>query len=1129
MAQNLTEEQIAVLNSHGKILVSASAGSGKTFVMINKIVNLIASGVSVDEILALTFTNKAALNMKEKLKVGLIKYLAECDRDDVNTITHIKSQINKIQIADISTIHAFCAKLIRTYFYLLDTDGAFDVMEAESAISYTLKNKAINEVFEECYEKNEEWFKFLLDCLKYRYSDAALKDAVMKGYEKLRGYANYRELQDDMNALYTASGFADVCAEYQAFISERCDEFARIAADLALTLDIARNPEEYDIALENVAELLSRVKNSDLFEPLPSFSGIAKPRKKNTDSERDTEQGEKYQRFIEELKKTLKKLKGSIGERDEEFVSFMESGKVAKAFMRLVLSYDSKYAAMKRDECKLDFSDLEHYAVALLENDDLRTRLREKYKYVYVDEYQDTNPIQEYLLNLIGDENVFAVGDEKQAIYGFRGSKSAFFAQKREKYKKGDGRNYKLSVNFRSADNILRFVNDLFSQIMIKPISGFDYSSDGHSMSGGSKYDYGDGLRYKGGVHLHVLDKEEPPASVTGVYSLINKPKKKAEHGDCAKAVLSIILRELQSDVYDIEEKKIRHVQPSDICVLTRKKNNALVRDIIGAIEDAGYNVDGYDGDNLLEKSEVKKVLDILSYLENSEQDVPLVASLLSPLGNFNESELAQIKLNCVGYDSFKNCCILYAEQNNDDIAKRLKEFYDRCDTLRRRSKIIGAGKLIDEILAETGLDSIYALNGGSRLKSIRALQERAKTAYGEMYLSEFLSKIKACNGKITHTEVAVGDNIKVMTMHASKGLEFPIVIIADISASFNGDNRSKFECDEKHGFIFERYVQADKSKKETLLGKLYSRKQEQEDLKNEANLFYVACTRAMCKLHLIASNLPEYSPEKAFAANNYAQLADFSVFESQAATYASVDNSVERQKIASRADEQVVEKLKQTFDTKYAYADAINLPVKTSASALLHASMEEEYYPVHEVFSEENELDGDSGEKTDADAGIAYHAYLENCDFAIKDVDGIRRQLDKFRREKVLTEYQIALLSVDKLQKILLMPVFNGLSNKTTWREREFIVRLPANEIMQTSAIDEVLVQGAIDLMILDDDGVKIVDYKFSKKTDEQLVGTYARQLLIYKKAVARILKVSENNVQTIIVNIFRDSQIDL
>lgn len=1129
MAQNLTEEQLAVLDARGKILVSASAGSGKTFVMINKIVNLIASGVSVDEILALTFTNKAALNMKEKLKSGLIKYLSDYDGNDAKTINHIKAQITKIQIADISTIHAFCAKLIRTYFYLLDTDGAFDVMEAESATSYTLKNKAINEVFEENYEKNEEWFRYLLDCLKYRYSDGALKDAVMKGYEQLRGYANYHALQDEMDALYTESGFEGVCAEYQALISERCDEFASIADDLSLTLEIERNPEEYYAALENVAELLNRVKNSDLFDPLPSFSGIAKPRKKNTDSEWDMAQGEKYQRFVEELKKTLKKLKGSLGEREEEFNSFMESGKVAKAFMRLVLSYDAKYAEMKKDECKLDFSDLEHYAIELLENDDLRARLRDKYKYVYIDEYQDTNPIQEYLLNLIGDENVFAVGDEKQAIYGFRGSKSAFFAQKREKYKKGEGNNYKLSVNFRSADNILRFVNDLFSQIMIKQISGFDYFADGHSMCGGSKYDYGEGLRYGGEVRLHVLNKEESSQSVTGVYSLMDRPRKKAEHGECAKAVLAIIIDELQSDIYDIEEKRMRRVQPSDICVLTRKKNNALVRDITGAITDAGYSVDGFGGDNLLEKSEVKKVLDILSYLDNAEQDVPLVTSLLSPLGGFNESELTQIRLRCDRYDRFKNCCKFYAENNTDDVAKRLKEFFVRCDALRRRAKIIGAGKLIDEILAETGLDSIYALNGGSRLKCIRALQERAKTAYGEMYLSEFLSKIKACNGKISYAEVAVGDNVKVMTMHASKGLEFPIVIIADVSASFGGDNRSKFECDEKYGFIFERYVQADKSKQETLLGKLYSRKQEQEDLKNEANLFYVACTRAMCKLHLVASNLPEYSPEKALTANNYAQLADFSVFNSQAATYVSVDNSVEKQRVAAGADEQIVEKLRQTFDREYAHCDAINLPVKTSASALLHASMEEEYYPVNKVFSEENELGEDAKEKTDADAGIAYHAYLQNCDFAVKDADGIRLQLDKFRQEKALTEYQISLLSVDKLQNILSMPVFNGLADKTTWREREFIVRLPANEIMQTTASDEVLVQGAIDLMVLNDDGVKIVDYKFSKKSDEQIVDTYSRQLLIYKKAVARILKISESNIRTTIVNTFRGRQIDL
>lgn len=1118
MAEKLTKEQADVLASQGKVLVSASAGSGKTFVMIKKIVDLIASGVDVEEILALTFTNKAALNMKEKLKAGLIKYVSQ-NKDGAN-VRHVKEQINKVQIADVSTIHSFCAKLIRTYFYMLDVDGAFEVLTADSPVASALSKRAINDLFDECYKENSAEFKLLLSCFSYRYTDAVLKEMVINGQAKLRGYANYRQMEEVVDALYTPDGFNAVRGEYNGLIADTCAEFAKIVKKFKGDLYIERNQREYEDALDEVLRILEIVAQGDVFNALPSFP--SKPRKKKDDSESDIEQGEAYQSLVGTIKKSLQKLKDDFLGEQEEFTSFLQSGNIAKAFTKLVLRFDDKFAEYKKDDGKLDFADLEHFAIRILENDELREHVCGKYKHVYVDEYQDTNPVQEYIIGLIGGQNSFAVGDEKQAIYGFRGSSPEFFAQKRERYARGEGANYRLSTNFRSAQNVLDFVNKLFVQVMDGRAGGLDYEKGGHAMFGGSKYAMPNGEVYRGEVQVHLFDKKVEKAQAQGVYSVLGDTDLGARHYMGSRAILSVIMDELNGEIYDIEKGEMRPTQAGDICVLTRKKNNARVQDIIRTITDAGYTVDGYGGDNLLERTEVKKMLDVLSYLDNCEQDIPLITALLSPLGNLCEDDLAQIKLPDKNYKTFKACCDEYVNTHGDELAQKLTSFFSRTQKLKERAKILGAGKLIEEILCQTGLDSVYARNGGSRLKSIRALKERAYTPHGESYLNEFLSDIRACNGKIECPEIAVGDNIKVMTMHASKGLEFPVVIIADVAETFVGDHKAKYDCDDKYGFVFDEHIEADKSRRKTLLKRLFALKQEREEIKNEANLYYVACTRAMCRLHVMTSSLPTFAPEEAISAKTYAKMADLSQFGVKEATYASVDNTVDLQRVASSPDEEMVEKIKSTFMATYKYADSVNLPVKTSASAILKDEEQPELYFVPKETTQDEE-------ETGTEIGLAYHAYLENCDFAKTDESDIANSIISMVDKGQLDALSATLLKPEKLRSILLMPAFANLDGARIWREREFICKLPANQIMDATSTDEVLVQGAIDLMAIDKDGVKIIDYKYSKKSDEGLIKTYSRQLSIYKKAVARILKVDENTIRTCIINLYHGRQIDL
>jgi ATP-dependent helicase/nuclease subunit A len=348
------------------------------------------------------------------------------------------------------------------------------------------------------------------------------------------------------------------------------------------------------------------------------------------------------------------------------------------------------------------------------------------------------------------------------------------------------------------------------------------------------------------------------------------------------------------------------------------------------------------------------------------------------------------------------------------------------------------------------------------------------------------------------------------------------------------------------------------------------------EEIKNELNLYYVACTRAMCSLHIMCEKLEEFEPANILSAANYAELCDFSPFTPEFMEVQDFDgDKVAEQILISKPDEEMLSTLQKTFESKYSYKNSVNLPVKSSASELLKMGEEDNYYAENELFPTENEAftadeedkgssqssqqKADAGNISDAIAneftaatqpamsqkkqekgkvngfatgaerGTAYHRFLELCDFNIKNRAGIVQELENFEKSGLMPEEQTSLLNVDSLVDILSMTAFEKLDGCTLYREREFLCRLPANQFLPTDADDGVLIQGAIDLLAVGGQTTKIIDYKYSKKSDELLKQTYSAQLALYKKAVACILKIDEKNITTTIINIYKLSEINL
>lgn len=1099
-----TDEQLAAIDAAGRTIVSASAGSGKTFVMIEKLVNAVAGGADLDEVLAVTFTKKAAAQMKEKLRSAIIKRLEDPGAERAR----LKAQLAKIASANISTIHAFCARLVRTYFYVLDgVDAGFDIISSDDSAARDLKERAADNLFNKLYEEDDKEFKLLLSCFMKKRNDASVKRLLWEAYDAVRAVARYRTLLENTGKLYCGDGFKKVCDNYFSALKSRVDPLICALERFRDGFSATKKAEAYNNLFDEMSNALRLYKRAGLFVDKLPLTVSRKP----MDAAEDKEAGAAFKAFKDSLNKKYSALCPDLDGEEEERERFLESGKVAVAFSDVLLKLDAEYAAVKAEENKLDYNDLEHLTLQFLGDEKIRREINSGFKYIFVDEYQDVNPVQEEIISSLSGET-FLVGDVKQAIYGFRGSKSVFFNKKFSSFEKEAGNALELKSNFRSSDGVLNFVNALFSEIMRPEVCGVNYKRS--AMRAGGQYPAGYGKAV-----IHVFGKDEEEDGELEVYSVLND-EKKTRHTREGLAVLKIVEEELRGERYDLKSGKFVPTQAGDICILTRKNSGDSVEGIVKALTDRGYPVAGAQEANVCDLAEVRQMLDILSLIDNAAQDVPLVSALLSPLGGFTEEELAQIRI-ASGKEKeappFRVCCEKFMSFPGE-IARKLNIFRGKLETLRNLAEVLPAGGIIDELLEEYGLESGYGADGDGKVKNVLRLKEEGAF----LPLADFLQKIKSGGYYIPAPASAPSDSIKIMSMHASKGLEFPVVIIADICRTFKGQEYEEVPFDEEYGFAPKAYDRENMISKKTVLSRLVKSKKSAEELNNELNLFYVACTRAMCNLHILAEEVKPFDGTDIRDARRYADLFDISAFLPEAG------DGLEEFAVPEYGgpmlyapDSELVGAIKSRFMQKYANADGIDLPVKSSASAILRRRDGEPYEAVRNLFAGEGE--------TGTEKGTAYHRFLELCDFSKKSEKSVAEEMKEFLLSEKITQSQYGLLDAKELAEILKMPAFSGLKGAKLYREQEFLCRIRANEILDTSAGEYVLVQGAIDLLAVTDGRVKIIDYKYSHKSDEELKKFYAAQLRLYKKAVSIILKTEPADILTTIINIRTRRQIEV
>lgn len=1062
----LKKEQAEVIfHDEGDLLVSASAGSGKTFAMIRRLIRLVVEGKArVSEILAVTFTEKAAAEMREKLLKAMLREIAAGKES-------LKSQLADVYTADISTVHAFCGRLLRKYFFEAGLSQDFEIMDESRARE--LKNRTIGELFEELYAAEDEKLALLAGRHARKRKDRDLKETVLSlcefAFSEADPAATLRKSAENYTEEKGGYFYDSLLAELYEEFDRGLHTFNAYAAQLDMLGE--SKAEEYARAVAGLCERRARDKNG-----LPRFAFKCA-----------TEEGEAIKECMRCAREDVfDAVDGyaALGEREEEIEKLLACGAHTEALIYLCEKFMARYAEEKRECNAVDFNDLEHGALALLNIESVRGEVRSRYKYVFADEYQDTNGVQEMIFRAVSRDNLFMVGDLKQSIYGFRGCNSKLFEEKERAFT-ADGRVKYLNYNFRSAPEIIDNVNRIFDHCMKADFSGVDYAGTSRLVSGGL---YGE---RRGRFSLDILraEKKKRVYAEPRVYDILEESAEGEEFA-LGNFLADLIEREIGKDYFDAESGCMRRVGYGDVAVLLRSRGSLAER-LVKQLLRRGIPSEAEAG-SVVDYAEIKALTDVLRLVDNFRQDVPL-CSALKNLYSFTDEELAEIRLyadahapDAAGERTF---CDAYDTALGADTAlgEKLRSFDKYIKKLRLYAAQARAADVLRAVMADTALELRIAASFEGNGKLRRA--ERFVAAAENFTVREFLSRIENAPSEFKLSEAAGTDAVKILTIHASKGLEYPVVFVVGLDKKFNfADCNAKVVKTREYGFAVQFYDDVNKTYGDTVLRKFLKSRIRAEAVREELRLFYVALTRAKYSLHLVGTAAPEERDIR--RADRYLAFLPPDLPVAAEETGAAGGGKEPTKVFVGEGDERLRELIGKNLAYAYPFEADTRLKLKTSVTA---AAAKDEDEPMNYL-----SLD----EEITTERGIAMHKFMENLDFSAEDAAS---ELSRQRAEGLIGEDQAALLSLPALQKLLESGVLGFLNGYTLFREQWFTVNVPAPLCGLEGG--EIMLQGIIDLLAVKGDEAVLVDYKYSGKDAPSLVKTYERQLSLYKYAVEKSL----------------------
>lgn len=878
----------AVCDDGTNLLISASAGSGKTTVLVERVIQKIKAGVSVDELLIVTYTEAAAKEMKQRIQ-SAVQVAINDDALSVEARQHFVRQLSLLPTAAISTLHAFCLTVIRKYYYLIDIDPVFRLLTDETE-SLLLKEDTWNDLREKLYGERQEAFYRLAENFSNDRNDNGLTNLIFSLQLFALANPSPEAWLDSLSDIYHVENKKLAELElYQDYVKpEILAELYQGIDSLTVQLSIIEGEVDFkktisvilsDLEqLSRLMELLETDELEDFYQQASTlkFARIAGPKKSDSSEEmlEIYEQVKGVRGGVKEKISKIIKKHFSLSPQDT-VVLMAQAYPLVTEMVAVTKAFINAFREEKKKRNVVDFNDLEHFTLNILrqlsENNEWQesaasTYYREKFAEVLVDEYQDINRLQESILYWLrqpklNEGNLFMVGDVKQSIYAFRLADPTLFIEKYEQYAtENDGRRIILAENFRSRSTVLDFTNLVFKQLMDPSLGQIAYDKSAELVTGFK--DYPKSEAYQTEILIYESQREETEEGVfdENIEFTIDD-KTEGELLLIGKKIQELIKKPFQ--LYDKKSKTTRDLKYSDIVLLTpTKKNNLVILDVFKKLE---IPLLINDTQNYFQATEIRIMVALLQVIDNPYQDIPLVSVLRSPVVGLAENELVRIREiapNAYFYDALLH--FLAKETQNDSLYQKLEWFLVQLNNWREMARREKLATLIWKIYDQTDLlDYVSGMpSGKQRQANLHALYERAE-AYEEMSfkgLFQFVRLIEKMQAKdkdlaepASHVEE---EAVRVMTIHASKGLEFPVVFVLDLAKQFNlQDVRSnKYIFDEKLGAGIKYLEEETRVVYETLPFSVIGEQKKRKLLAEEMRKLYVAFTRAEQKLYLVGS-----------------------------------------------------------------------------------------------------------------------------------------------------------------------------------------------------------------------------------------------------------------------------------
>ena len=1154
MATKFTADQQRAIDTLDKsILVSAAAGSGKTAVLVERIISIILEGkANVDEMLVVTFTNAAAAEMRLRLASSIRKRMQEKPEE----AARLRDQMARLYRAYISTIDSFVLRVIREFFYETDLEPEFSI--CDEIQSELLKREAAAELFEDAFENDEiiegGSFRAFLRLYSDERSDERFISDLITSYDKLRTMPSYFEwaFEKAENLKVNKDTFEGSVIQ-DVMRQDAADAFERIceaAVNLKKVMEENGLEELFESKLKErcdaLFEIYGLLKEGRMDEELMGMiASVPNPqlRPKNDHKEALAAIKDEVEAMRDVIKNELKNWQERylVPDFEMRLSEMNDTYEYTVYYLRLMQEFEKRFSAKKREKRLLDFSDSIHTAVKILQNDEASEILRKRFKYVFVGEYQDTNNIQEHLISRVASpRNVFKVGDVKQSIYKFRQAEPAIFEELYKKYESDeceDGIVIDLGKNFRTNDATIRLINHVFEHVM----DGYDERAKLYTgVDCPSEYDF------KPEIHILLkedLNEDEEGETEAEIEELSNS---EAESVYIADLVDGIIGKEF----YDTKKKVVRKAEARDIAILYRSVKYSG-EEIVRALSRRKIEAHIEETDDFFDTIEINIALSLLSCIDNIKRDVPLIATLHSEMFGFDPKELADIRiaykeqLEKTGEERKKTpywqAFKWYAEEGP---AAALKDKV--CDSLsrimewRRLSRIMPLDDFIWKVLVDSGYYGLAgAMSGGGRRQAnLRALADRAGRFSKDTVasLSSFITFVEVMKSKgISNGQtpmVGKDDNVvRISTMHKSKGLEFPFVIVGGLGRSFMFEhNEKKFSFNSKTG-VGMPYIDPDRRYwRSSIMQMGMNARDNRDTYKEYLRLLYVDMTRARNKLYLVGACKDEDSLMKYGKANDYLKvLKDFiksgyceyhirnlDRSDDEEKSYKKYSLDADKLKLSARAEE-IYKEIDRRFSFEYPYKDMLSEKSKHSVSSIRKEELEEE------AASSESEVVNlwDRSEKkkraSAADIGIAYHRIMEFIDFkkVLKtdgdiDKDYISERAEYLRSSNAIEEDVFASLDIDNICGFFRTDIgrraLKAAERGTLKKEKSFTLRTTRKD-------REILVQGVIDCCFEEERNAVLIVYKSSyigrgadrEKEIERIRQEYKKQIELYSEAVEK------------------------